>query len=224
MIRALAGRLRCAVRPSSDPHECLVCRARTRRPTASQRAMVAAGMAPSCPWCGGPVWALAARQEQALRTALVTVAAEVAPQPGGLERIRDQISRTAAPGGAGAAARFADGCKEPNDMSHDLAFETTTGGRQMIAALALAHLLEQRLPDAEWTIATEPAGLLDGVIDADVPDDQTRADLARFAEFLGAEVETEPFGCLVVWHRVTGTYRGAQVRISARTANGGKGR
>ncbi len=37
-------------------------------------------------------------------------------------------------------------------MSHDESFERTQAGRQYIAGLALAHMLEVRLPAAEWTV------------------------------------------------------------------------
>jgi hypothetical protein len=102
--------------------------------------------------------------------------------------------------------------EEPT-MSHDLTHETTPRGRQLIAALALAHLLELDLPAAEWRI-TE-AGKLCGHI-VHVKDSKAGSALHTYAGFFGAPVESRPDRndrTSYVHLHIEATYRGAAVTV-----------
>jgi hypothetical protein len=105
--------------------------------------------------------------------------------------------------------------KEPKDM-HTLTTEKTPRGRQLIRALALAHLLEQDLPLVRWSITPDDPALDGHVYRGD--DEQARTDLEAVAEFLRAPVVGESRSSAAAeWThlQVTATYRGTEVRIWA---------
>lgn len=147
-------------------------------------------------------------------------------------RVESEKQKAAAPGESGAAATAAP-VKGDTAVSHDITHEHTTQGRQMAAALALAHLLEQDLPAATWTLYTATPDELDGQIDRHTvgADDEPsiRAAIGEWAEFLRGEITTRRYqgqpgiGSI----SVTGTYRGvrvkvwAQVSLPTRALNGG---
>lgn len=70
---------------------------------------------------------------------------------------------------------------------HTLSAERGARGRQMSAALAMFHLLEQQLPDASWRV--DETGHLSGHVSRPGNDQQARADVAQYAAFLGAHVQ-----------------------------------
>jgi hypothetical protein len=72
-------------------------------------------------------------------------------------------------------------------MAHTLQSETTPRGRQMTAALALAHLLETGPAEvAEWKV--DDLGRLHGHVHRPQSDSDARLAVAAFAEFLGSTV------------------------------------
>ena len=98
---------------------------------------------------------------------------------------------------------------------HTLQSETTPRGRQMAAALALAHLLESG-PDetAEWRI--DDLGRLHGHVRHPASDTAARIAMAAYAEFLVVKVErAQGRNDHSEWIRlcVTGTYRGVPVNV-----------
>lgn len=122
-------------------------------------------------------------------------------------------NRQAAPGGTPARPTKPNDCEESRDM-HTLLMEKTPRGRQMTAALALAHLLEAGLPDAEWRITAD--GRLCGHVNLPGRDVQARADIASYAEFLGAVTVPEPnTGQHATWTHLgtSGLYRGTRVSV-----------
>ena len=102
-------------------------------------------------------------------------------------------SRTAAPADTGTAAKAVIYRKD-TAMSHDLIEEGTPRGRQIAAALALAHLLEAD-PLADMAVAPVPnwkvdaVGRLHGHVHAPWSDDRARAALDAYAGFLGTQVK-----------------------------------
>ena len=138
-------------------------------------------------------------QETVLRRALTTEA--------------ERINKAAAPGWNPEAAEAHD-CLESRAM-HTLQSETTPRGRQMAAALALAHLLESG-PDetAEWRI--DDLGRLHGHVRHPASDTAARIAMAAYAEFLVVKVErAQGRNDHSEWIRlcVTGTYRGVPVNV-----------
>lgn len=109
-------------------------------------------------------------------------------------------------------------------MSHDITHEHTPRGRQLIAALALAHLLEQDLPMATWHIDAIAPVEMDGQISRHSIGTDHEPDLRRavdaWAEFLRGEVVTRAYlsqpdvGVI----SVTGTHRGVRVTVWAQVS------
>ena len=122
-------------------------------------------------------------------------------------------SKTAAPAGPGTAA-ITEGWKEPT-MSHDLIEETTPRGRQIAAALALAHLLESGPTEvAEWRI--DDLGRLHGHVRRAHSDEQAREAVAAFALFLCTKVvRSQGRNDRSEWLHLSasGTYRGVLVNV-----------
>lgn len=132
--------------------------------------------------------------------------------PDAMARIQAAMEEKAgAPDGPGTPSPTAE--KEPT-MSHDLTYESTAKGKQYLAALALAHLLERETPGAEWSI-TE-AGKLCGHVKRTV-DSEARAALHDFAGFLGLRGVRAAQGRnhSVEWLHlhVEATYRGVPVTV-----------
>lgn len=153
-------------------------------------------------------------QETVLRRALHTEAERIHPAPGALARIRARIADK-------TAARVAPRTAEPNDWleskdMHTLQSETTPRGRQMAAALALAHLLESG-PDetAEWRI--DDHGALHGHVRRPHSDADARRAVHEFAGFLGHRGAQRSQGRNdhAEWIRLctSGTYRGVPVSV-----------
>ena len=140
-------------------------------------------------------------QETVLRRALTTEA--------------ERINKTAAPGWNPEAAAEAHDCLESRAM-HTLQSETTPRGRQMAAALALAHLLESG-PDetAEWRI--DDAGALHGHVRRTHSDADARRAVHEFAGFFGHRGAERSQGRNdhAEWIRLctSGTYRGVPVNV-----------
>lgn len=125
-----------------------------------------------------------------------------------------RISKNGAPVAPGAPPN-PTAVKEPKDM-HTLLSEGTPRGRQMAAALALAHLLETG-PDelAEWRI--DEAGALHGHVRRPHSDAQARAAVHEFAGFLGHKGAERSQGRndRTEWVHLStsGTYRGVAVNV-----------
>jgi hypothetical protein len=104
--------------------------------------------------------------------------------------------------------------KEPKDM-HTLQSETTPRGRQIAAALALAHLLESGPAEvAEWRI--DDLGRLHGHVRRAHSDEQARTALDAFGEFLGGGVTpSQGRNNHAEWVHLSasGTYRGVLVNV-----------
>ncbi|MEV0660161.1 hypothetical protein ACIBI3_02190 [Actinomadura luteofluorescens] len=172
-------------------------------------------------------------EERVLAELLQLAGNTVAPSTDGLERIRARIAQSRRPWWRRALAYLTrkngvpgwtpgtpphcktDGWKEPKAMSHDLIHEGTPRGRQMAAALALAHLLESG-PDetAEWRI--DDHGALHGHVRRPASDTAARIAMAGYAEFLVAKVErSQGRNDHAEWIRLctSGTYRGVPVNV-----------
>jgi hypothetical protein len=127
-----------------------------------------------------------------------------------------RISKTAAPGASGTADRTAVIYRKDTAMSHDLIEEGTPRGRQIAAALALAHLLESG-PDetAEWRIGAD--GALHGHVRRPHSDADARRAVHEFAGFLGNKGAERSQGRNdhSEWIRLctSGTYRGVPVNV-----------
>lgn len=156
--------------------------------------------------------------ERRLRALLILAGNTVHPDMTvGLARIQARTRKTAAAPGHSGAAATAEPIREDTAMSHDFIEESTPRGRQLAAALALAHLLESGPPMvAEWRI--DGLGRLHGQ-PADPRDDAgSRAALEAFAEFLKAPVKrSQGRNSHEEWLHlaVVGEYRGAAVRVWA---------
>jgi hypothetical protein len=94
----------------------------------------------------------------------------------------------------------------------------STQGRQMAAALALAHLLEHNLPVAEWTISHIR---LDGQVFLGGDDKAIRAAIDDYANYVRAEV-VEVVHHDGTWLVVEGTYRSAPIRVWGDVAKSAK--
>ncbi|TDB83422.1 hypothetical protein E1264_28505 [Actinomadura sp. KC216] len=149
--------------------------------------------------------AQARHREQQIRRLLGEHADRVVPSGDGMAAIRARIasrrpwwrrliparkSRTAAPAGPGTAATAER--LEGSTAMHTLQSENSPRGRQMAASLALFHLLEQALPDAEWAITEH--GHLSGHVSRPGDDAQARADVGDYARFFNAHVQRSQGG------------------------------
>lgn len=127
-------------------------------------------------------------------------------------RLADQM-KTADPGMHPGAAE-PTGCKEPKDM-HTVHAEQFAQGRQIAAALALAHIRETGpVVDAEWRITRD--GDLHGHVDMHGRDTEARRAIDHFAEFLGAPVSgRQGHGQLTEWTHLSadGVYRGVPITV-----------
>jgi hypothetical protein len=145
--------------------------------------------------------------------ALLEIRARIARRPWWRRALAHlTASKTAAPAGPGTAEP--NDWKESKDM-HTLQSETTPRGRQIAAALALAHLLESG-PDetAEWRIDAD--GALHGHVRRAHSDEQARTALDAFGEFLGGGVTpSQGRNDHAEWIHLSasGTYRGVQVNV-----------
>jgi hypothetical protein len=105
--------------------------------------------------------------------------------------------------------------KEPT-MAHTLQSESTPRGRQMSAALALAHLLETG-PDEVVIWRIDDLGRLHGHVSRPHSDAQARAAVHKFAGFLGNEQAERSQGrndrAEWIHLHTSGTYRGVQVNV-----------
>lgn len=130
--------------------------------------------------------------------------------------IADLKKKTAAPGASGTAAKPNDR-EESKDMSHDFIEERGPRGRQMAAALALAHLIEGGPAEiARWEV--DDLGRLHGQVRRPGRDDKARAAIDAFAEFLSAPVKrSQGRNGHEEWVRlaVGAEYRGTPVRVWA---------
>jgi hypothetical protein len=91
--------------------------------------------------------------------------------------------------------------------------DDTPPGGQRDAALCLYHLLDLRVPDADWTTYTD--GGLHGHLERD-DDRDARRDMRRYATFLGARLKASQGrdGGLEWIHLcVSATYRGVPVTV-----------
>lgn len=108
-------RLWAAVRPAADPHRCMGCDRVMRRLSPAMARHAAAGMEPSCPWCGAPVERAGARL---VRDLLVLAANTVTARDDGWDRIQDRITQNGAPGWTpGTPDQHPTAVKEPKAMT-----------------------------------------------------------------------------------------------------------
>jgi hypothetical protein len=99
---------------------------------------------------------------------------------------------------------------------HKITDEKTPRGRQLIRALALAHLLEQDLPMVRWTVGDNDPDLNGQIYRTG--DETAVAHMEAWAEFLRAEVteDARSNGTTEWTHlELSATYRDAPVRIWA---------
>ncbi|MBW8482135.1 hypothetical protein [Actinomadura parmotrematis] len=113
-------------------------------------------------------------------------------------------------------------------MTPELPHDDSPRGQQRTAVLALAQLLEHDLPAAEWTIADDEDGELNGQIFrrslADGDDEQAgevMAALTAWSAFLAERIETTA-GADGTFYEVSATYREAPVVVWAMLRDGPK--
>jgi hypothetical protein len=161
-----------------------------------------------------------------LRRLLAALADQVEPGDGlPAIRARTAHNKTAAPGATRAAAK-ADYLRGQPAMAHTLQSETTPRGKQIRAAITLAHLLETDpladLPDAppvEWRI--DAAGQIHGHVNDPWNEGRARAAMVAVAEFLGVPVAgSQGRNSTSEWVHLTvsATYRAVRVNVWTRVA------
>lgn len=160
-----------------------------------------------------------------LRRLLAAFADQVEPGDG-LPAIRARTRKNGAPAATGTPPNQAVPMEGATAMAHTLQSETTPRGKQIRAAITLAHLLETDpltdVPDAppvEWRI--DAAGQIHGHVNDPWNDARARAAMVAVGEFLGAPVAgSQGHNSTSEWVHLTvsATYRAVRVNVWTRVA------